>query len=57
LLKNKTMFGFFRKDKEEQKMLQHNGVFKKEITLFQAIALIVTSTLGAHQVSRSQSEQ
>lgn len=42
------MFFFFNKYKRsEERVVEHNGVFKKEINLFQAIALIVTSTVGA----------
>ncbi|MFA7244639.1 MAG: aromatic amino acid transport family protein [Candidatus Magasanikbacteria bacterium] len=42
------MYSFFNRNRKTEKdVIMHQGIFKKEITLFQAIALIVTSTIGA----------
>ncbi|OIO20082.1 MAG: hypothetical protein COY69_01505 [Candidatus Magasanikbacteria bacterium CG_4_10_14_0_8_um_filter_32_14] len=42
------MYLFFKKNREEKfNIVQHNGVFKRKIGLFEAVALITTSTIGA----------
>ncbi|MFA7314632.1 MAG: aromatic amino acid transport family protein [Candidatus Magasanikbacteria bacterium] len=42
------MFWLFNKyHRSEEEVIEHNGVFKKRINLFQAVALIVTFTIGA----------